>query len=156
MDLEYHIEVLSKNVSIKEEKIENIQFDIPNPFNICVLGEVTNEAEIRKELNKFFEKLGVDINNWDIEFFNNKKMESSNVLRGLVKNQTKFNLILTGQIHHHNNKGNTKGNLISELNNEKYVAHKISSNPKDKLTSDKAISSINEYINETNNIKKID
>mgnify|MGYP003583914250 FL=1 len=151
-----NIEVLSKNVSIKEEKIENIQFDIPNPFNICVLGEVTNEAEIRKELNKFFEKLGVDINNWDIEFFNNKKMESSNVLRGLVKNQTKFNLILTGQIHHHNNKGNTKGNLISELNNEKYVAHKISSNPKDKLTSDKAISSINEYINETNNIKKID
>ena len=151
-----NIEVLSKNVSIKEEKIENIQFDIPSPFNICVLGEVTNEAEIRKELNKFFEKLGVDINNWDIEFFNNKKMESSNVLRGLVKNQTKFNLILTGQIHHHNNKGNTKGNLISELNNEKYITHKISSNPKDKLTSDKAILSINEYINEINNIKKID
>ena len=151
-----NIEVLSKNVSIKEEKIENIQFDIPSPFNICVLGEVTNEAEIRKELNKFFEKLGVDINNWDIEFFNNKKMESSNVLRGLVKNQTKFNLILTGQIHQHNNKGNTKGNLISELNNEKYITHKISSNPKDKLTSDKAILSINEYINEINNIKKID
>ena len=66
------------------------------------------------------------------------------------------NLLSSKKIHHHNNKGNTKGNLISELNNEKYITHKISSNPKDKLTSDKANLSINEYINEINNIKKID
>lgn len=141
-----NIEILAKTNKPIVQNLDSSKFNIPTPFNICVLGEVSSEAEIRKELNKFFEKLGVEINNWDIEYFNNKKLESSNVLRSLVKGQSKYNVIITGQIFHHNNKGNSKGNIISELKNEKYIPHIIGTTPKDKLTPDKIMEHLKSYL----------
>ena len=63
----------------------------------------------------------------------------TNILRSLQKGQSKYSLIVTGQIFHHSGKGNTKANIISELKNEKYVPHIIGSNPKDLLTSEKTM-----------------
>ena len=63
------------------------------------------------------------------------------------KGQSKFSLIVTGQIFHHSGKGNAKANIISELKNEKYIPHSIGSNPKDLLTPEKIIEVIDDYIN---------
>ena len=119
---------------------------IPNPFNICVLGEVSDEVLIRKELNQYFQKQGVDTNDWDIEFFNNTKLGNTSILRSLQKGQSKYSLIVTGQIFHHSGKGNTKANIISELKNEKYIPYIIGSNPKDLLTPEKIIDGIHKYL----------
>jgi type III restriction enzyme len=97
------------------------------------------------------------VNEWDIEFNNNTKLQNTDILRSLVKGQTRLNLIITGQIFHHSGKGNKKANIISELHNEKYIPHKIVSDPKDKLTPDKILKSLKEFLDETNsNTNKIE
>jgi type III restriction enzyme len=117
------------------------------PFNICILGEVSDQSLIREELNNYFEKIAVKITDWKIEFFNNSKIQNTKLLRSLQKGQSKFSLIVTGQIFHHSGKGNTKANIISELKKEKYIPHTIGSNPKNMLTPDKIVFVIDEYIN---------
>ena len=120
--------------------------NIPIPFNICILGEVSDEALIRKELNQYFQKQGIDANDWGIDFFNNTKLGNSNILRSLQKGQSKYSLIVTGQIFNHSGKGNTKANIISELKNEKYIPHIIGCPPTDILTADKLLDSVHEYL----------
>lgn len=142
-----NIDTLSENLTyIKPEKtnLENIK--VPTPFNICVIGEVSNEEIIYNDLNKYFLKIWVKTTEWSIDFFNNTKLQNSNILRSLQKGQSKYNLIVTGQIYHHSGKGNTKANIISELKNEKYIPHIIGSNPKDLLTPSEIVSKINEYL----------
>lgn len=49
-----NLEILSKYNS-NEKEFEKTSFEkIPKPFNICVLGEVSDQSIIRKELNYFF------------------------------------------------------------------------------------------------------
>lgn len=141
-----NIKTLSKlpnNTNKKEIK----KLDIKKPFNICVLGECSDNAIIREKLNQYFEKIGIKTVDWNIEFFNNKKLKSNDLLRSLYKGQSKFSLIVTGQIHHHSSKGNTKANIFSELKNDKYIPHYIGCNPKNLLTLEKIIESINKEIN---------
>jgi type III restriction enzyme len=140
-----NIEVLSQAIPDKPET-NTQKINISIPFNICVLGEVSEEKLIRKELNQYFQKIGVSTTDWNIEFFNNTKLGSSNILRSLQKGQSKYSLIITGQIFHHSGKGNTKANIISELKNEKYISHIIGSSPTDLLTPDKLIEGIHKYL----------
>ncbi len=155
--LEMQLNEAQENIETLAKSLNEIQpvyqvkktVEIEKPFNICVLGEVSNQALIRNELNNYFEKIGLSATDWKIEFFNNSKLENTNVLRSLQKGQSKFAIIVTGQIFHHSGKGNTKANIISELKNEKYIPHIIGSNPKDKLTPNKIIDSIDNYINES-------
>ena len=143
-----NVKTLAKSLTeIKPEKEEAKEIKIEKPFNICVLGEVSDQTLISKELNKYFDKVGVTTIDWNIEYFNNSKLQNSNILRSLHKGQSKFSLIVTGQIFHHSGKGNAKANIISELKNEKYIPHRIGSNPKDFLTPEKIIEVIDEYIN---------
>jgi type III restriction enzyme len=145
-----NIETLAKSLNkIQPVYQDRKDVEIEKPFNICVLGEVSDQALIRSELNNYFEKIGLSAIDWKIEFFNNSKLQNTNVLRSLQKGQSKFAIIVTGQIFHHSGKGNTKANIISELKNEKYIPHIIGSNPKDKLTPNKIIDSIDNYINES-------
>lgn len=141
---EENLKVISKTVdekkAVKEEKIK-----IPIPFNICVLGEVSDEEKIMQELQKYFTKQRIATNDWDIKFFNNAKLQNADVLRSLVKGQSKYNLIITGQFFHHSGRGNKKANIISELKNEKYVPHKIGSDPKDLLTPEKILIALDSY-----------
>jgi len=133
--------------SVGEKKTEsNGNIKIPVPFNICVLGEVSDEGKITRDLQKYFTKHGIETNDWDINYFSNTKLQNSDVLRSLVKNQSRYNLIITGQIYHHSGKGNKKANIISELKNEKYIPHIIGSDPKDLLTPDKALKAVDEYL----------
>ena len=111
-----------------------------------MLGEVSEKSLIRKELNSYFEKIGIKTTEWETDFFNNSKLQSSNVLRSLHKGQSKYSLIITGQIFHHSGKGNTKANIISELKNEKYIHYCVGCNPKDLLTAEKMIETINEFV----------
>jgi len=148
-----NIEILSKSEEREKSNNEIFEINIPTPFNICVLGEVSDEALIRNELNKYFEKIGISTTDWDIEFFNNTKLGNTNILRSLQKGQSKYSLIVTGQIFHHSGKGNTKANIISELRNEKYIPHIIGSNPKDLLTPEKIVDGIHKYLTtDTKNI----
>ena len=145
-----NVELLSQYNSSKNNEDFKENFNIKKPFNFCVLGEESNQATIRKEIKYFFEKLGVGINDWSIEFINNAKLQNTDVLRSLNKGQSKYDLIITGQIFHHSGKSNTKANIISELKNEKYIPHIIGCSPKDKLTPDKILNSLEKYFMETN------
>jgi len=143
-----NVQTLAKSLTeIKPDKEEAKEIKIDKPFNICVLGEASDQTLISKELNKYFDKIGIGTKDWNIEYFNNSKLQNSNVLRSLHKGQSKFSLIVTGQIFHHSGKGNAKANIISELKNEKYIPHCIGSNPKDLLTPEKIIEVIDDYIN---------
>ncbi|MDT0646569.1 DEAD/DEAH box helicase family protein [Zunongwangia sp. F260] len=155
--LEMQLSEAQENIETLARSLNEIQptytvkrtLTIEKPFNICVLGEVSDQALIRKQLNNYFEKVGLSATDWKIEFFNNTKLQNTNVLRSLQKGQSKFSLIVTGQIFHHSGKGNAKANIISELKNEKYIPHSIGSNPKDLLTPDKILITIDNYLEQS-------
>ena len=127
-----------------KEKIEEMK--IPTPFNICVLGEVVDEDLIREKLRGFFAKYGLKATDWDIAFIGNSKIRNSDVLSGLKKGQTKFNLIVTGQIYHHSGKGNQSANILTELKKDKYIEHIIGCSPKDQLTVDNILEKLEQYL----------
>lgn len=124
--------------------IENVHVD--TPFYICILGEVSDQAQIRHELNSYFAKIGVSTTDWDVDFYNNTKLQNANVFRTLQKGQTKYDVIVIGQIHHHSGKGNQNANILSELKNEKYIPSIVCGSPKDVLTPDRLITSLNSYL----------
>lgn len=121
---------------------------VSTPFNICVLGEVSDQGLIRYELNAYFAKIGVSTTSWSVDFISNTKLENANIYKSLQKGQTKYNIIVIGQIYHHSGKGNQKANIISELKNEKYVPFIVGNSPKDILTPDKLIERLHEYLSE--------
>lgn len=127
-----------------KEEIENIK--ISTPFNVCVLGEVVDEDLIREKLRGFFAKYGLKVTDWDIAFFGNSKIRNSDVLNGLKRGQTKFNVIVTGQIHHHSGKGNQSANILTELKKDKYIDHVVGCSPKEMLTVDNILKCLNEYL----------
>ena len=127
-----------------EVSIEKIQID--TPFNICILGEVSDQSQIRYELNSYFAKIGVATTDWNVDFIGNTKLENANVFKSLQKGQSKYDLIFVGQIHHHSGKGNQKANIITELKNKKYIPSIVGSSPKDVLTPDKLIDKLNDYL----------
>jgi len=130
----------------KEQK-QTSTIKIPNPFNICILGEVADENLIRKKLQEYFAKYGVKATQWDISFFSNTKLRNSDVLGKLKKGQSKYNIIITGQIYHHSGKGNASANILTELKKEKYIDRIIGCSPKNILTIDNIIEKIDEYFN---------
>lgn len=140
-----NIDILS-TVS-KPQKQPFGKINIIKPFNICILGEVSDQSQIRQELNSYFDKIGVKATEWNVDFFNNTKLENGNIYKSLQKGQTKYNVIVIGQIHHHSSKGNQKANIISELSNEKYIPYIVGSSPKDLLTPNNLIEKLHEYLN---------
>lgn len=131
-------------IPAQSEKSKNI--DLPKPFNICVLGDVADENNLRNELRSYFAKYGLTATDWNIDVFNNTKLRNSDVLNGLKQGQTKYSLIVTAQIHHHAGKGNQSSNLLTELKNPKYIPHIVGSSPKDLLTSTALINELEDYI----------
>lgn len=127
------------------KKPNNLSIDIPKPFNICVLGEVTDEVQIRMGLGKYFQKKGISEIDWNIEFYNNKKMEQG-ILSLLKSGQSKFNLIITGQMYNHSIRGAKIANIFSELDKGHYVDHIQGSDPQKLLTVDLTIEAVRNYI----------
>jgi len=135
--------VYQPKVGVKE-KIEGVK--ISTPFNICVLGEVVDEDLIREKLRGFFAKYGLKATDWDIAFIGNSKIRNSDVLSGLKKGQTKYNVIITGQIYHHSGKGNQSANILTELKKDKYIDHIVGCSPKDQLTIDNILEKLEQYL----------
>ncbi len=121
---------------------------IKTPLNICILGEVSNQKIITHDLNQFFNKLGIQMTHWSVDFYDNKKIKQAKTLKTLVKGQSKYDILITGQLHTHNLPGNAKANILTELKNEKYVQHFVGSDPKDLLTSDRLLSVLSAYISD--------
>jgi type III restriction enzyme len=135
--------IYQPKVGIEKEK-EDLR--IPIPFNICLLGEVVDEDLIREKLREFFAKYGLKATDWDIAFYGNSKIKNSDVLSGLKKGQTKFNVYITGQIYHHSGRGNQSENILTELNKDKYIQHIVGCSPKDQLTVDNILEKLEEYL----------
>ncbi len=141
---------LTKSYSLAQKNEKQKLKAIMTPFNICILGEVSNQQTITHDLNQFFNKLGISTTSWSVEFYDNKKIKQTKTLKTLIEGQSKFNLLITGQLHTHNLPGNAKANILAELKNVKYVQHIVGSDPKDLLTSDKLLSVLCAYFSDTN------
>jgi len=102
---------------------------IPTPFNICILGEVIEENIIINKLQKYLAKHGLKATDWDLTFYNNTKIRNSDVLNKFKKGQSKYSIIITGQIYHHSFKGNKSKNIFSELKKPKYIDHIMGCSP---------------------------
>jgi len=137
-------EVLAYQPKVEAREVIN-DIKISVPFNVCILGEVVDEDLIREKLRIFFAKYGLKATDWDVAFYNNTKIRNSDILIGLKRGQTKFSLIITGQIHHHSGRGNQSANILTELKKEKYIDHIIGCSPKDLLTVDNLLEKLEEY-----------
>ncbi|MDD2229183.1 MAG: DEAD/DEAH box helicase family protein [Candidatus Cloacimonetes bacterium] len=117
-----------------------------SPFIICILGDVSCQQSITQQLNTFFHKIGVAPSKWNIEFVGSKKLKNTNLLKTLIDGQSRFSVVITGQLHHHNLSGNDKGNLLSELKKDKYVPHVIGCSPQELLTPSQVIDAITTFL----------
>lgn len=132
--------------SIPTNDAPNGSVEIPKPFNLCVLGDVADEATLRSALRGYFDKYGVKATDWNLDIFNNAKLKTTDVLSSLKSGQTKYSIIVTGQIYHHAGKGNQSANLLTELKNPKYIDHIVGSSPKDELTASGLITNLDQYL----------
>ncbi len=142
IDLENAKLMLSEEKSIPEDQ----EIKLPKPFNICIIGETTDDDLILKDARKYFTKYGLGANDWDIQFISNSKLKSSDVFSGLRRGQSKYNLIITAQIFHHSAKGNESANILTELKKPKYIDHIVGCSPKDKLSVKDLLSVLEDYI----------
>ena len=119
---------------------------IPKPFNLCILGEVVDEDLMLEKLRDYFAKYGLKATDWEAVFYGNSKIRNSDVLSGLKKGQSKFNVIITGQIYHHSGRGNQSANILTELKKDKYIDHIVGCSPKELLTVDNVLKKLDEYL----------
>ncbi len=152
-DIETEKEILKIDLDnakliLKEESsiLEDQDVKIPKPFNICIIGETVDDDLILKDLRKYFAKYGLGANDWDIQFISNSKLKSFDVFSGFRRGQSKYSLIITGQIYHHSAKGNESANILTELKKPKYIDHIVGSSPRDKLSVRDILSALENYI----------
>jgi len=146
-DAQENIKDLSKSLGkVKPEIGKQVKIQVHTPFNICVLGEVIDEDLISEKLRVYFAKYGLKATDWDIDFYGNNKLRKSDTLKSLKRGQSKFSVIITGQIYHHSGRGNQSANLITELKKPKYIDHIIGCSPEELLTVDGILEKIEEYL----------
>lgn len=119
---------------------------IPKPFNLCILGEVVDESLMLEKLLDYFARYGLKATDWEVVFYGNSKIRNSDVLSGLKKGQSKFNIIITGQIYHHSGRGNQSANILTELKKDKYIDHIVGCSPKELLKIDDVLEKLDEYL----------
>jgi len=124
--------------------IKNIRGRQPK-FKICIIGEIKSrkdkgnkEDEVRGGLYEFFTNRNIKRNEWDIDFYNNKKLRQRGTLKSLKKTGS-FSMLITAQIHQHSSVGNSKENLFMELNKPVYVKPKIIASRPNKIPSSEDI-----------------
>ena len=144
---------------IEEEEIlgdyEIIKTHLPNlikkirgrhkKFKICIVGEIASrkdkgqkETKVMKDFYEFFTNRNIKRNEWDVDFYNNKKLRQRDTLKTL-KMTGSFSMLITGQIHQHSSAGNSKENLFMELNKPVYVKPKIIASKPNTIPSSKDI-----------------
>ncbi len=139
---------------IKEDQVTDFYYNFSKlksngKLNILVIGGITgNTINFKETINNHFSKFNIKAQEWDVEFWNNKIIKKKDI-RCLKKGQSKFDLIITGQIHQHSSKGNKKANLLTELMKPHYVKRIYGCKPQDALKADTFVNKIDEYINKT-------
>jgi hypothetical protein len=140
--------------SIIEDNISDFRFNFMKlrnngSFNILILGGISgNINKFKEQLNNHLSKFNINAYEWNIDLWNNKTLKNKG-LKSLRIGQSKYNLVITAQIHHHSSKGNKKQNMLMELiSGERYIDSKIGCDPKRLLTIDNFIEKVDEYINE--------
>ena len=138
--------------SIEEENISNFYYNfnklkMNGKFVILILGEISGDkSKFQEALNNHLSKYNIRPNEWDIEIWNNKKIKNKS-LKSLRKGQSKYNLVITAQIHHHSSKDNKEQNLLMELvSGSQYIDSKFGCKPQSLLTVNNFIDKIDEYI----------
>jgi len=120
-----------------------------NKFKICVLGEISgNKDDFESNIGSFFNKYSIKATQWDVEFINNRKLKNTSILKSFKRGQSGYSLLITGQIHQHSSKDNSKANLLEELRNPKYINMIIGSSPSDKLSIDNLLEKLDDYFQE--------
>lgn len=142
------IKTLKDQSQIATTDMIDLSSKIRSPFVVCILGDVSCQQSITQQLNTYFHKLGVATSNWNIEFVGSKKLKNTKFLRTIIDGQSRFSLVITGQLQHHNLSGNDKGNLLSELKKVKYVPHVIGCSPRELLTPIQVIDALNKFLNQ--------
>lgn len=118
------------------------------PYKICILWEtVDNKDSIKKEIGWYFAYNNLWYSDWDVEFIDNKKIKSNDVLKQFKKWRSSVDLIITWQIHSHSSKWNESCNILTELWKDLYVPH-ISWNPKKEITTKEIVSLLDSYLQE--------
>lgn len=145
----------STSKSIKDAIEEDANFDTyysflklkgNGKFRILVLGEISdNQVDFKEAFNSHFSKFGFKATEWDIDFWDNKTIKRKDI-RSLKKGQSKYNLLVTGQIHQHSSKGNKESNLLTELMKPNYVKRIYGCRPQQVLNKDLFVEKVNEYI----------
>lgn len=140
--------------TIQEDNLSNFQYNFTQlkmneKFIILILGEISGDKnKFQESLNNHLSKYNIKPNEWDIDLWSNKKIKNKS-LKSLKKGQSKYNLIITAQIHHHSSKGNKEQNLLIELSsNMQYIDVKIGCKPQSLLTVNNFIDKIDEYVSE--------
>ncbi len=138
--------------TIQEDNLSNFhqnftQLKMNGKFIILILGEISGDkSKFQEALNNHLSKYNIKPNEWDIDLWNNKKIKNKN-LKSLKKGQSKYNLVVTAQIHHHSSKGNKEQNLLVELaSGMQYIDVEIGCKPQSLLTIDNFIDKIDEYV----------
>lgn len=151
----YHNEDENKKTireTIQEDNLSRLRYAFSKiktngKFLILVLGEISGEKDMYREaLNNHLSKFNIRANEWDIDFWNNKKIKKTN-LKSLKIGQSKYSLIVTAQIHQHSSKGNKEQNLLIELNEMHYIDMVYGCKPQSLLSIDNFVTKIDEYIN---------
>ncbi len=111
---------------------------------MLILGEISEDQyKFSQSLNNYFEKYGIKSNEWSIDFRSNKDQNSKGT-KNLKQGQSKYDLIITAQIHKHSSPRNEQGNLTSELMKTKYVETIRGCRPNKILTVDAFINKVHE------------
>lgn len=139
-------ELLTKNEENNNSKI-NLDFiqKIKIPFTFCIIGEVSDKNVLISELNNYFLKFGISAKQWNLDIFPNRKLKKQNILSSVKLGKSKYQLIVTGQLHNHSNKGDISSNLFSELNKNIYVPFIKGCEPQKLLTSSNLIEALEKY-----------
>ncbi|MFA6357405.1 MAG: DEAD/DEAH box helicase family protein [Candidatus Omnitrophota bacterium] len=147
IDLE-NARAMLREASIRQNALnyDQVETKIPKPLNICIVGETVDNDRIMQEAKKLLTKYGLKATDFDINFIPNNKLRNTDIFSSLKRGQSRFNIIITGQIYHHSGKGNEKANILAELQKPKYIEHRVGSSPNDKLTVDNFIDTLNEWI----------
>lgn len=124
----------------------NQELEIERPFNLCIIGDTADRNHIRVKLREYFSKFGIPATDWNVEFFDNAKLRSVDVLAKLKKGKTKFKFVITGQIYHHSGRGNKSANILTELKKPIYIEHFVGSSPTELLSADEVLKILDKFL----------
>ena len=104
-----------------------------NKFQVLILGEISEKEHISKlkiSLQEHFRKYNTEEEiAWNVEHWDSNKLKSQGLVP-LKKSNTKYSLLITGQIHNHSVRGSQKANVLEELSDRnKYPEMIVGSRP---------------------------